>query len=283
MRSLLFVPGDSPRKFDKASASEADALVLDLEDSVVPAGKIDARTSVRSMLISGAPGKSLWVRINPLDSEWAMGDLAAVVGAEPFGIILPKCRSGEDVRRLAHYLDALETQARLAVGSLRILIIATELGEAMFNLGSYAGVSERLWGITWGAEDIAADLGALSNRAQQQYTAPYVLARSLCLYAAASARILAYDTPCIALDDPGLLETECQEARRDGFVGKIAIHPKHVPAINMAFTPSEAERLWARKVLAGFEAHPGAGTFRLEGQMIDRPHYRAARRILNMG
>lgn len=280
IRSFLFVPGDSLRKFDKAASGDAHALILDLEDSVSPDNKAGARDSVCEMLKAGAGAKSLWVRINSLDTQWALGDLAAVVPTKPSGIVLPKSRSGADVKQLSHYLDALEAASGLPAGAIRIFAIATELGSAMFNLGTYTG--ERLWGLTWGAEDLAADLGALANRADGRFTEPYRLARSLCLYAAANAGVPAFDTVCAELDDLELLRTEAEEARRDGFVGKMAIHPKHIAVINTAFMPSEADLEWARRIVAAFEANPEAGTLRLEGKMIDRPHLRAARRTLGL-
>lgn len=281
-RSMLFVPGDSLRKFAKAAAGEAHALILDLEDSVQGENKAEARNSVRDMLAAGAAGKPLWVRINSLDTPWALGDLAAVVPARPHGIVLPKCRSGADVTQLSHYLDALEAASGASAGATRIFVIATELGSALFRMGTYAGASPRLWGITWGAEDLAADLGALSNRANGQFTEPYRLARTLCLCAAADAGVPAIDTVCVELEDLELLRAEAEEARRDGFAGKMAIHPRHAGIINAAFMPTEAESSWARKIVAAFEANPGAGTLRLEGKMIDRPHLRAARRTLGL-
>lgn len=282
-RSLLFVPGDSPRKFERAAAGEADALVLDLEDSVVPEAKPAARGMVREMLARGAPGKQLWVRVNPLDSGLTEADLAAVTGGRPFGVVLPKSRGGEDVKRLAELLDRHEATSGVPVGGTQILPIATELGAAMFGLGTYAGASPRLWGLTWGAEDLAADLGTLVNRIDGRYTEPFRLARSLCLYGAAAAGVRAIDTVCVDLDNDAIVAAESVEARRDGFTGKMAIHPKHIGAINTAFTPSAAEQEWARKIVAAFEANPELGTFRLEGKMIDRPHLRAARRVLGEG
>lgn len=282
-RSLLFVPGDSPRKFERAAAGDADALVLDLEDSVLPEAKAAARGMVREMLAKGAPGKQLWVRVNPLDTDWTEADLAAVIAGRPFGVFLPKSRGGEDVKRLAALLDRHEATAGVAAGGTRILPIATELGAAMFGLGTYAGSSPRLWGLTWGAEDLAADLGTVVNRVGDRYTEPFRVARSFCLFGAAAAGVRAIDTVCIDLENDAVVAAESLEARRDGFTGKMAIHPKHVSAINAAFIPSPAEREWARKIVAAFDANPNLGTFRLEGRMIDRPHLRAARRVLGEG
>nr|WP_315527427.1 CoA ester lyase [uncultured Achromobacter sp.] len=284
-RSLLFVPGDSRRKFDHAAASAADALILDLEDSVAPDQKAAARTQVRAMLEHGAPGKQLWVRINALDSADALSDLACVIPAAPYGIVLPKCAGRADLQRLSNYLDAFEAAAvaaaaGTAAGSTRILAIVTETAQSLFGLHDYRGATLRLWGLSWGGEDLAADVGALQNRAAGRYTEPFRLARSLCLMAAAAAGVRAVDTVCIELDAPDVLAAEAAEAFRDGFVGKMAIHPRHVDAVNASLTPDESRQHWARAVIAAFDAHPGAGTLRLDGKMIDRPHLRLARRLL---
>jgi len=282
-RSILFVPADSLRKFERAAAGTADALVLDLEDSVAPDAKPAARGTVREMLAKGAPGKQLWVRVNPLDSGWTELDLAAVIGAKPFGVFLPKSRGGEDVKHLSALLDKHEAAAGAPAGGTQILPIATELGAALFGLGTYAGSSPRLWGLTWGAEDLAADLGTVVNRVDGRYTEPFRLARSLCLYGAAAAGVRAIDTVCIDLDNDAIVAAESVEARRDGFVGKMVIHPKHVDPVNAAFTPTAAEVAFAKRIVAAFEADPNLGTFRLDGKMIDRPHLRAARRVLGQG
>jgi citrate lyase subunit beta/citryl-CoA lyase len=279
-RSILFVPGDSLRKFERAAAGNADALVLDLEDSVAPDAKPAARGTVREMLAKGAPGKQLWVRVNPLDTDWTEADLAAVIGGRPFGVFLPKARGGKDVKRLAAMLDRHEAAAGVPKGGTQILPIATELGAAMFGLGTYAGCSPRLWGLTWGGEDLAADLGTVVNRIDGRYTEPFRLARSLCLFGAAAAGVRAIDTVCVDLDNDAIVASESVEARRDGFTGKMVIHPKHVDPVNAAFTPTPAEVEFAKRIVAAFEADPNLGTFRLEGKMIDRPHLRTARRIL---
>lgn len=281
-RSLLFVPGDSPRKFAKAAGGDADGLILDLEDSVAPETKPAARAMVREMLAQGAPGKQLWVRMNALDTGLSVDDLAAVVPGKPFGILLPKSRHGDDLRQVSHYLDALEAASRITPGSIKILAIATELGSAMFGLGTYANVTPRLWGITWGAEDLSADLGVMTKMVDGVYTDAFRIARAMCLYAAADAGVRALDTVCVDIDNIEAATRESAEARRDGFSGKLSIHPKHVPVINEAFTPGAAELEWARKIIAAFAANPHAGAFKLEGKMIDRPHLKAARRLLGI-
>lgn len=279
-RSFLFVPGDSERKFVRALDGTADALILDLEDSVTADQKASARPTVVGMIDKGRMSKQIWVRVNALDTPWTLADLAAVVPARPFGIVIPKIAHGDELRQVAHYLDALETSAGIERGEIRIMLIATEVARAMFGLGSYANVTPRLWGISWGAEDLAADLGAAVNRIEGDYTPAFALARSLCLFAAAAAGVRALDTVCVDLDDLAVVTRESALARRDGFVGKLAIHPKHVDPINLTFTPSADELAWANGVVAAFAANPQAGTLRFDGKMIDRPHLRAARRLL---
>ena len=279
IRSLLFVPGDSARKFEKASAGPADALILDLEDSVAPDQKPAAREHVRACL--GQRGKQeLWVRINPLDGPYALDDLASIMPGRPDGIILPKCAGRADLLRLAYYLDAFEAAANIPIGSTHILPIATETAQSMFGLHDYRDATPRLWGLSWGGEDLAADLGALQNRAAGRYTEPFRLARSLCLMAAAAAGVRAVDTVCVDLDDPQVLADETQEAFRDGFVAKMLIHPRHVEPVNTLLTPDATRLKWARDVIELFAANPGAGTLRLDGKMVDMPHLRLAKRLL---
>jgi len=279
IRSLLFVPGDSTRKFSHALAGTADALILDLEDSVAPAQKPVAREHVRECL-QQPRAKSLWVRINPLDGTDALADLAAVMPARPDGIVLPKCSGRADLLRLTHYLDAFEAAAGSTPGATRILPIATETAQSLFGLHDYRGATPRLWGLSWGGEDLAADLGALQNRTAGRYTEPFRLARSLCLIAAAAAGVRAVDTICVDLNDPDVLATETSEAFRDGFVAKMAIHPRHIDPINALLTPDDERRDWARRVVAAFAANPGTGALQLDGKMIDLPHLRLAHRLL---
>src|SRR5271169_569337 len=240
MRSFLFVPADSERKLARAPESGADALILDLEDSVVPANRLVARIKARTFLeATGSAGFRRWVRINPLASGAALDDLAATVPGEPEGILLPKCVP-EDLRTLDHYLSALETASGLPRGTTRVIAIATETPAAMFALGGYAGVSARLEGITWGAEDLAACLGGNNRRFDGIYDDVYRLARSLCLLAAAAADAMPIDTIYTDFRDEAGLAAECAAARRSGFTAKMAIHPAQISAINRAFTPDEA-------------------------------------------
>jgi citrate lyase subunit beta/citryl-CoA lyase len=281
MRSFLFVPGDSERKLAKGQASGADALVLDLEDSV-PAPRIEtARTMVREYLQSlrDRSRTRLWVRINPLSTEKALPDLAAIVAGAPDGIMLPKVTSAADLALLNNYLTVLEVREGVERGSVRVLPVATETAPALFNLGGFANVSSRLWGMTWGAEDLSAALGASTNRDETgELKFTYRLARSLCLLAAVAAEVEPIDTVFTNFKDiPGLIR-ESQAARRAGFTGKIAIHPDQVEPINQSFTPTAEEIEYARRVVEAFSS--GAGTVGLDGKMLDMPHLKQARRVL---
>lgn len=279
-RSLLFVPGDSSRKIERAGETAADALILDLEDSVSLEEKSTARHLCRGYLEHAGKAKQLWVRINALDTEHALDDLACVIPQQPYGILLPKCEGAADLLQASHYLDAFETSAGVPRGQTRILPIITETAASLFRAGEYKGVTSRLWGLSWGAEDLAADIAAQNNRVAARYTEPFRLARSLCLFAAATAGVRAIDTVCVDLDDTEVLIQETEEARRDGFSGKMLIHPRHVDPVNSVFSPSEEQLRWARAVVAAFDAAPSAGTLRLDGKMIDVPHLRLARRLL---
>jgi len=287
MRSLLFVPADSERKLGRAQQSGADAVILDLEDSVVPANRPAARSLARAFLASsGSAGFRRYVRVNPLASGLVLDDLVSIVPERPAGVLLPKCLH-EDVRTLDHYLAALEAASGLSRGSIRVIAIATETPAAMLALanhayGAYAGVSARLEGITWGAEDLAAALGGQNRRADGIYDDVYRLARSLCLLAAAAAEAAPIDTIYTDFRDEKGLAAECAAARRSGFTAKMAIHPAQIAVINAAFSATEEELVWARKIVGAFAANPGAGTLALDGKMVDRPHLTLARRLLGV-
>lgn len=273
LRSLLFVPGDRPDRMEKALRAGADALILDLEDAVAPSGKPEARRHVAAFLNANSTVQ-LWVRINPLDNDESDRDLAAILSSHPDGIVLPKAEGGASVAELTRRL----TERGNATS--RILAIATETPAAMFQLGSYGG-AKRLAGLTWGAEDLPAAIGAATSREPDgRFTPPYELARSLCLFGAAAAGVAPIETVYPAFRDLDGLAAYAARARRDGFTGMMAIHPDQVPVINSAFTPSAAEVAHARAVVAAFEANPGAGALSLDGRMIDRPHLVQAQRTL---
>lgn len=282
MRSFLFVPADSERKLAKGLDSDADALILDLEDSVAAPNRPAARRLAREFLDAhGSDRIRRYVRINPLASRLALDDLAATVAGKPYGILLPKCVPDE-VRTLDHYLSAFEAAAGVPVGAIRIVAIATETPAAVFALGNYAGVSPRLEAITWGAEDLSACLGGSNRTAEGDYDGPYKLARSLCLLAAAAADVIAIDTIYTDFKDPAGLRAECMAAKRSGFLAKMAIHPAQLETINEMFSTSAEERGWAERVVAAFAANPDAGTLALDGRMIDRPHLTLAHRLLGL-
>ncbi|WP_298361782.1 CoA ester lyase [uncultured Bradyrhizobium sp.] len=282
MRSMLFVPGDSPRKFEKASEGNADALIIDVEDSVVADKKDEARKLTLAMLKGRRGPHQLYVRVNALDTGMTLTDLAAVMPGVPDGIVLPKSSGSDDVRQLALWLDAFEAAAGSAAGSTRIVCVATETAGSIFGLGTYKNCSPRLAGLMWGAEDLAASLGATENGSGGVFHSPYRLARDMCLIAAAAAEVTAIDTVFTDIDNLAGLEQETRIARRDGFSAKALIHPKHVDVVNAAFEPTAAERAWAEKIVAAFASNPNLGTLRLDGKMIDKPHLRAARKVLGL-
>ena len=278
-RSLLFVPGDSPRKLEKALTGEADLIILDLEDSVAPSAKPGAREHVAQALGQGARSKPLWVRINPLDTPDAMQDLVAVVQHRPDGIMLPKA-TPDEARLLGHYLTALEAAAGLEADSIRLIVVATETAPALFRLGDYAGVP-RLDALTWGAEDLAAAFGSSANRdADGNLLAPFALARTLCLAGANAAGVAPIETIDPNFRDEERMAKVPADARTLGFRGMMAIHPAQVEPINRAFTPSEDELERARRIVALFEANPDSGALQLDGEMVDIPHLKQARGLL---
>lgn len=285
IRSFLFVPGDSERKLAKISDCGADAFILDIEDSVAPSRKGVARELLPGLLRNDPPGgrrAELWVRINPLGTPDALADLAAVVPASPDGIMVPKVNGPEDVRQLSHYLSALEAASGVAAGSIRILPVATETPLAPLRLGNYAAAGlRRLYGLTWGAEDLSAALGASTNRDDTgSWAFTYRMARSLCLLGAKAAGVEAVETLHADFRDHEGLAASSRASRAEGFSGRLAIHPAQVDTINACFMPSEAELDFARRVVALFAANPGAGTLGLDGKMLDIPHLKQARQVV---
>ena len=282
LRSLLFVPGDSERKFARASDCGADALILDLEDSVAPPHKAAARAHVANVI--GEKRDRAWscfVRVNALDTGLTLDDLAAVVKPGLDALLIPKASGAADLEHIGGRLDALEAAAGIRQGAVKLACVATETPKAMFGLASYATPPARLIALTWGAEDLAAALGATDNKEPDgSWTFPYQLARAQCLFAAGAAEVAAVDTVFTNFRDSTGLEQDCRRSRRDGFVGRLAIHPDQVAIINRAYAPSAAEIEHARKIVAAFEADPGAGTLGVDGKMVDMPHLKAARKIL---
>ena len=281
MRSMLFVPGDRPERFARAVTSGADAVIFDLEDAVVPERRAAARVEIARCLTDAERQVPLWVRINPVETHDALLDLAAVIDGRPDGIMLPKARDGADVGRASHWLESLEARSGFPRGSVGLIPLITEGAGAVLNAASFTRLPARVRGLTWGAEDLAADIGALGNRLPDgEFEFTYAYARSMCLLAAAAAGVAAIDTVDIEIRDVAAVERRARDSRRQGFVGRMAIHPAQVAPIHAAFSPSAAEVEWAGRVLAAFSASPGAGAVSLDGRMLDRPHIRQAERIL---
>jgi citrate lyase subunit beta / citryl-CoA lyase len=284
MRSLLFVPGDSEKKQSKAMGVGADALILDLEDSVAASRKQAAREMTHAWLLSAKTNTKrprLYVRINSLQSPYWQDDLSVVLAAAPDGIMQPKPRSGADVEQLALALAALEDRHNLPQGSTRILPIATEVPISVLMMSSYVGCSARLDAMTWGAEDLAAEVGSTANRHPDgTFTPPYQLARDLTLFTASAAGVMPIDTVFVNFRDPAGLAIEASAAARDGFTGKLAIHPDQVSTINAAFTPSADAVARARTIIQLFADNPGQGALSLDGGMVDIPHLKHAQRVL---
>jgi citrate lyase subunit beta/citryl-CoA lyase len=281
MRSMLFVPGDRPERFAKAAASGADAVILDLEDAVVPARRPYARGEITQWLASAERPVPAWGRINAVETDDALPDLAAVIEGRPDGIVLPKARDGADVHRVDHWLEMLEARLGQRRGGIGLLPLITESAGALLKAASFTALPSRVAGLTWGAEDLAADVGALGNKSPDgEFELTYAMARSFCLLAAASAGVPAFDTVDTEIRDLAAVERRARGSRRQGFVGKLAIHPAQVAPIHAAFTPGDDELRWAERVLAAFAAAPGAGAVAFEGGMLDKPHARQAERIL---
>ena len=281
-RSYLFVPADSERKLKKAQASTADALILDLEDSVAPGERPRARSLVKAFL-SDRSDVPVWVRINPLDTEDALPDLREIVPSAPFGIVLPKLGGAKDAIQLDKLLGVLEQESGIAEGQTKILPIATERPEALFHLHEYAGSTSRLAGLSWGAEDLSAALGASASRdASGNWLPPYELARSLCLFAAAAAEVPGVDTIFADFKNEDGLAAYAANARRDGFSGMLAIHPAQIDIINAAFMPNASELERAERIVSLFGENPDSGVLGMDGEMLDRPHLLQAQKIIAM-
>lgn len=279
IRSLLFVPGDSERKIEKALASQADAVIIDLEDAVSPENKVAARSVTREMLSSTErAGKKVFVRLNAFDTGQVAADLAAILRGKPWGVVLPKCEGSSELEVLSSYLDALESREDIDTGSTRILTVATETAKATMNLSRPYPVAGRLWGMLWGGEDLSATLGSSTNRDETgAYTFPYQYARSQCLYAANALDVQPVDAVYTDIRNSAGLEAEARTAMRDGFTAKAAIHPDQVPVINEVLTPAREQIEWAEQVV---ELLANTGAAKLDGRMIDIAHKRVADRIL---
>jgi len=281
VRSLLFVPADDTSKLAKALLMKADALILDLEDSVAPANKdLARRNAAKTLSETGAGGPKLYVRLNPLTSGLVAADLGAVMAARPHGLMQPKARSAADAVTLSAMIASHERKLGIAEGTTRLIVLITESAAAMQAMSGYDAAGSRLEALTWGAEDLSADIGATAARDENgAYTGPYALARNLTLVAAAAAQTAAIDTVFPDFRDGKGFARDCIKAVRDGFTAKLAIHPDQVPIINEIFTPSAAEITQARQIVTAFSL-ADAGVVALDGRMLDRPHLISAKRLL---
>jgi citrate lyase subunit beta/citryl-CoA lyase len=284
MRSLLFVPADGGSKLDKAMASGADAVIIDLEDSIAPERKDAARKACLDYLKSASAKTErprLLVRINGLETGHTDADIAAVVPGRPDAILFPKAEGGQSLVHVDAKLTAQEAVAGLPEGSIKVLAQTVESALGLFLAGTFRDTSPRLIGMTWGPEDLSSEIGAEANReADGSLTEPYRFARSVCLFGAAAARVPAIETIHVDFRNLDALRHDTELARRDGFTGRLAIHPAQVPVINEVFTPSAAQIEKAKAIVAAFAAKPGAGTVGIEGKMYDRPHLVRAQRLL---
>jgi citrate lyase subunit beta/citryl-CoA lyase len=281
MRSWLFAPGDSEKKMAKAAEGAADVVIFDLEDAVATENKPLARQMVHDFLAANTDGQErLWVRINPFDGPYTLGDLAAIMPGRPGGIMLPKVYGRADVEKLDHCLSALEVANGIEEGSTPVIVLVTETAEGMFHTGSYKG-APRVVALTWGAEDLADSIGASSNRNPDgSYSFTYELARSLTVLGAATAGVPAIETISADFRDLEALRRRAEGVRRDGYRGMLAIHPAQVEVINAAFTPSAEEIAEAQEIVAVFAANPGVGTIGWKGAMLDRPYLSRAQQLL---
>jgi citrate lyase subunit beta/citryl-CoA lyase len=284
MRSLLFVPADGGKKLDKALASGADAVIIDLEDSIMPDRKADARKSALAFLKEAGKAKQrprLLVRVNGLETGMIDADLDAIVPGAPDGILFPKAEGGPTVTHVDAKLTAREAIAGLTEGRVKILAQNVESAAGFFAAGTYRGCSDRLIGVTWGPEDLSSEFGAEANRdANGRLTEPYRLARSVCLFSATAAKTPAYETVFVDFRNDEGLRRDTEDAKRDGFVGRLAIHPAQVPIINAVFQPSAEQIARAKTIVEAFAAQPGAGAVGIDGKMFDRPHLARAQALL---
>ena len=284
MRSLLFVPADGGSKLDKAMTSGADAIILDLEDSITPERKPQARAAAFDFLKNNSGKKDrprLLVRINGLETGMTDADLDAIAAGKPDAVVFPKAEGGTSVVHLDAKLTAREAIAGVPEGQIKILAQAVESAAGLFAAGTFRNASARLIGLSWGPEDLSAELGAETNRdAAGNITEPYRLARSMCLYGAAAAKLPAIETVYVDFRNSEGLRRDTQDARRDGFTGRLAIHPAQVQIINEVFTPTAEQIEKAKAVVAAFAAQPGAGAVGIDGKMYDRPHLARAQALL---
>lgn len=286
LRSFLFVPANSERKISKAHDSGTDAIILDLEDSVMPADKAEARTICVDTLQTkqAENGPQYWVRVNPLDSGLLEADLAAIIPARPAGIMLPKPDGPVDVETVSRKIAELEQSCDLPIGAIQILPIATETARAVSSLSLYPRIHlPRLWGMTWGAEDLAADLGASTNRDENgDFFFVHQMSRAHTLLAAKASNVFAIESIYTDFRDADGLAKFARRAFVEGFNGMMAIHPNQIETINQSFMPNPKQIDHAHAVIKAFADNPGAGAVNVDGKMTDIPHLKQAQNVLTL-
>jgi citrate lyase subunit beta/citryl-CoA lyase len=280
----MFVPGDSKKKLDKVQDLGADAIIICLEDSVSEQNKPKAREMAQKYLLTyrGKSKPQLWVRVNPITTDHMLKDLVAIMAGAPYGIFFPKPSSADDFKKLDDYMTVLEVQNDLELGSTRIMSIA-ESCIGTINQGDFATTTPRLSGMCWGAEDMAADLGASTNVDEEGvHFLVHRMNRANCLVVCNAGDMQPIDGICADFRNEDKLRDECHRARIEGFTGKLAIHPSQVSVINEMFTPSDEEVTYAKRVVEAFDNAGGAGTVGLDGKMLDLPHLKQAKRVLQL-
>lgn len=275
LRSLLFVPGDRPERLIKAVASGADAVIIDLEDSVALPNKSKAREEVASFISGAKSEPKLFIRVNNLTSSYFLEDLDALSKAHPFAIVLPRCEGARDIELAAAHLS------RVGCLETKILPISTETPQGVLNLGNYGTVAKYLCGLTWGTEDLPSSIGALNAwEADGRLTPPYEVVRTFALFGAHAAGVAAIDTAFHDYKDLDGLRSFASRGRRDGFQGMLAVHPSQIPIINEAYTPNHSEIIWAQQVIDAFNRNPDAPMINVDGKSVDRPRLTMAQKIM---
>ena len=277
-RSLLFMPGDSMKKIQKAAGWEVDTVILDLEDGAAQNRKVEARATVAAALQTlDFGGRERLVRLNHVSTGLPAAEIAATAVWHPDGYIAPKAEDEADLRAVDRLLDAAERQLGLATGAFRLFAMI-ETARGVMNLKELARATPRLEGLIFGAEDLAGDIGAVRTPAAWEV----FYARSAVVTAAAAYGLQAFDMVFTDFHDAAGLEAESRFARQLGFTGKTCIHPNQTPVVNRAFSPTPEEIDRAQQLIQAFAAQQaaGAGAFTFEGKMVDMPMLVAARKVL---
>ena len=283
-RSLHFVPGANEKMFLKSLATNADSLILDLEDAVTPQNKAQARMTIRDWLKTADFGlKEKTVRINPLDTPWGLDDVEVVMQGKPDALVVPKVSSLEELEQLDEIMLKNEKELKLEPLSVGLILITTETPASIINLPTFTQC-KRVSALSWGAEDLAAALGSARNRGPDgSYLEVYKHCRNMTLISAAAGGVQPIDTVFVDFKDKIGLEKDCQEAAWMGYTGKMTIHPDQIDLVNIAFSPTKEEIEKAKRLVEAFAAAEKEGLMAItfEGQMVDAPHLNRAKKLLS--